>query len=882
MSLNSTLVIIPTFNEEESIEKLLNQLLPIALDILIVDDGSTDLTIQKAQSLDVTGRRISFLLRDEKLGLGNAYRAGYEWALERGYELVVQMDADGSHQVSDLENLLQATNSNPEVELVIGSRWIKGGRVVNWSKGREILSRVANKYTQSLINLNVKDATAGFRVYRKSLLQRMNIQSVKSEGYCFQIEMTREAIEQNAEILEVPITFIEREYGTSKMSLKIVVEAMARVTYWGLFKNKYHLGLIFLSIFTAMTSFWGLAKVQRSEYYASIAMSMSKSIGNFFYGAIDPAGTVTLDKIPGSYWLPAIFVKVFGFSTWSIIAPNALATISLVIVVSMIGKKLFGTTAALISGAIVSTTPIVIAVGRANQPQSMFLLTLALSAFWAIKALQSYRRRDLVIAGAFIALAFHTYMLEAWALWPALIIGWLVTQQSMSKKIIDLLIAGFASLVLSLTWIIIVWFVPSSHRPYIGGTYHNNPFEMVFGYNGLGRFSATTSALSSTSDDPNFRSFTPPFGGSAGFGRIFSEAVAGQIAWLIPVAILSTILLFAMKRKFSVTLFLSFWLVTFFAMFSLVAGIHQFYTSSLAIPISLLTAGALTQSLKFGKRNYVFSILAIAAISSLLLSDLYPDYKQWAAFLQAAIAIMAIMTIAINIRNKVLLTTLVTCGLVATPAVWAIDAHSFTNSINPIAGNVSAMGPGGLNGSMNQPGNFKAQSNGTPPNFDPQIQGRFPQGMNGGTLPKDSGFPNSPGFSRPPRNAIGQDRQRLGGGFGQQDVSETVAYLKSHRHGAKFLLVTFGAQSAASYITATGENVLPIGGFDGQDPTPTLSRFKELVIQGQIRYVLLDGGQGVGGGAQTNNEIRQWVMGNCTQDQAAPATSLYICTPAGS
>ena len=147
------------------------------------------------------------------------------------------MDADGSHQVSDLPALLQAIDSHLETELVIGSRWMPGGRVVNWSKSRELLSRTANKYTQAMLGLNVKDSTAGFRIYRASLIERMNISTVASEGYCFQIEMTRRAIDVGAAITEVPITFIERAFGESKMSMKIVFEAMARVTYWGLLRR---------------------------------------------------------------------------------------------------------------------------------------------------------------------------------------------------------------------------------------------------------------------------------------------------------------------------------------------------------------------------------------------------------------------------------------------------------------------------------------------------------------------------------------------------------------------------------------------------------------------------------------------------------------------
>ncbi len=844
MNAPKRLVIVPTFNEVESIAALLRPLLELDVDVLVVDDGSSDGTIDAIN--EISNSRISILQRSEKLGLGSAYRAGYAWALEKGYEEIIQMDADGSHQVSDLPAMFEAIESDDAIELVIGSRWMKGGRVVNWSKRRELLSRVANKYTQALIKLGVKDSTAGFRIYKAELLKRMNLSTILSEGYCFQIEMTRRANDVGGVIKEVPITFIERAFGTSKMSLRIVIEAMLRVTYWGLFKDIYHLGLVLLSIFTGFTTLWGLANSARSEYYASIAMSMSKNFGNFFFGAIDPAGTVTLDKIPGSYWLPAIFVKLFGFSTWAIIAPNALLTIALVIVVAMTAKRIFGTTGALFAGAIVATTPIVTAVARANQPQSAFLLTLALASYWAMKALQSLRRRDLVITGAFIALAFHTYMLEAWALWPALIIAWLFTAQKFGKKIKDLLVAGLSSLVLSLSWILIVWAVPAAHRPYIGGTYHNNPFEMVFGYNGLGRFSSTSAALSSTSDDPNFRSFTPPFGGSAGFGRIFSQAVSGQIAWLIPTAVVALLAIFVMKTRTSINVFLGVWLATFFSMFSLVAGIHQFYTSSLAIPVALLIAGAVATALE--KENFAVLLIVafVASLSAFLFADSYA-YLSWLPFAQGILAILAIALIFIySHKTSSLIFPITLLGaLVLTPAAWAIDAHSYTNSINPLAGNVEAMGGaiggpkgGGLGGPMG--GGLRGPGKGA--FADPTGQ--------------PMRFPNVGG--------------RGGGGFGQQDVSSTVDYLKTNRSGAKFLLVTFGAQSAAPYITATGENILPIGGFDGQDPTPSLEKFTELVNAGDIRYVLIGGG---------DNSISTWVTTHCTQDSNAPVTGLYICAP---
>ena len=239
--LKNTLVIIPTFNESGYIGKLLPQLFDLSLDILIVDDGSSDGTIEIARSINSKDSQINFLLRNSKLGLGSAYRAGYAWALEKGYERIVQMDADGSHQVSDLKSMFRYSDENPEVELLIGSRWIAGGAIENWSKFREILSRTANRYTQLMLQVGVRDATAGFRIYKTALITRMKVNEVKSEGYCFQIEMTRAAQSAQALIAEFPITFKERETGSSKMSSRIVVEAMLRVTIWGfkrIFRSK--------------------------------------------------------------------------------------------------------------------------------------------------------------------------------------------------------------------------------------------------------------------------------------------------------------------------------------------------------------------------------------------------------------------------------------------------------------------------------------------------------------------------------------------------------------------------------------------------------------------------------------------------------------------
>lgn len=232
------LVIVPTYNERESIPAALAALaehVPNA-DVLVVDDGSPDGTgalVEELAGADEQAagrRRVQVLHRPGKDGLGRAYLAGFAWALDRGYTTIVEMDADGSHRAQDLPRILARTS---DAELVIGSRWVHGGRVVNWPKHREVLSRGANTFTRLAIGMPVRDATAGFRAYSADLLRRIPREEVASQGYGFQVDMTHRALRAGSRVIEVPIVFVEREVGASKMSRAIIVEALISVTLWG-------------------------------------------------------------------------------------------------------------------------------------------------------------------------------------------------------------------------------------------------------------------------------------------------------------------------------------------------------------------------------------------------------------------------------------------------------------------------------------------------------------------------------------------------------------------------------------------------------------------------------------------------------------------------
>ena len=231
--LGRVLVVIPTYNEAENLEPLLGRLraaVPEA-DVLVVDDGSPDGTGAIADRMAEADPAVHVLHRTEKTGLGTAYIAGFRWALADGYDAVVEMDADGSHAPEELPRLLAALR---DADLVIGSRWVPGGQVRNWPLSRLLLSRGASIYTRLLLRYPVKDSTAGYRTYRRAVLESLKLDEVASTGYCFQIDLGWKTWRAGYRVTEVPITFTEREVGTSKMSSAIVVEALWRVAVWGL------------------------------------------------------------------------------------------------------------------------------------------------------------------------------------------------------------------------------------------------------------------------------------------------------------------------------------------------------------------------------------------------------------------------------------------------------------------------------------------------------------------------------------------------------------------------------------------------------------------------------------------------------------------------
>ncbi|MFE1442862.1 polyprenol monophosphomannose synthase [Streptomyces sp. NPDC058739] len=230
--LGTALVIIPTYNEAENIKSIVGRVRAAvpAAHVLVADDNSPDGTGKLADELAAGDEQVHVLHRKGKEGLGAAYLAGFRWGLERDYGVLIEMDADGSHQPEELPRLLTALKG---ADLVLGSRWVPGGRVVNWPRTREFISRGGSLYSRVLLDVPIRDVTGGYRAFRRETLEGLGLEEVASQGYCFQVDLARRSVRAGYQVVEVPITFVERELGDSKMSRDILVEALWRVTSWG-------------------------------------------------------------------------------------------------------------------------------------------------------------------------------------------------------------------------------------------------------------------------------------------------------------------------------------------------------------------------------------------------------------------------------------------------------------------------------------------------------------------------------------------------------------------------------------------------------------------------------------------------------------------------
>ncbi|MFF0576205.1 mannosyltransferase YkcB-related protein [Streptosporangium saharense] len=585
-----------------------------------------------------------------------------------------------------------------------------------------------------------------------------------------------------------------------------------------------------------------------NSYYSAAVLSGTQSWKAFFFGALDAGSYITVDKPPLALWVMGISARIFGFGTWSVLLPQAVAGVAAVGVThSAVRRALPGTpghAAALLAALVLTLTPITVAINRDNNPDTVLVLLLVLAAWCCQEAIRTGRTRTLVLSAVFVGLAFNTKMLQAYLVLPAFALVYLaMAPGTVVRRLGRLLAAGAALVVSSAWWMVVVDLWPAADRPYVGGSTDNSVWDLVVGYNGLGRVLGQNYAGGGGGGFGGGAGF----GGESGAGRLFNDVMAGQISWLLPFAAVALVAGLALTtrpslRQTRVALLLwGGWLAVHYLVFSFSSGtFHPYYSTAMAPAVAALTGlgGVLTWYAHRTWRRWVWVLptaLAVTGAWAFTVLRRTPDFVPWLAWAVAGATVVAVTALLVSglvsgLFARRLAAVAVVAALLAGlagPTAYALTPlGSAVNGTNPTAGP--------------QTGGFGGMRGGFP-------SGERPEGFSGRGGFR-GGFPGGPG-----------------GGMSEQ----MVAYLRKNMGGATWLAAVGSAQSASSVILSTGLPVMAMGGFTGSDPAMTVERLQALVASGELRYVIPGGGRGGpdGGGS----EVTAWVSANC----AAVAPTEY-------
>jgi 4-amino-4-deoxy-L-arabinose transferase-like glycosyltransferase len=639
-------------------------------------------------------------------------------------------------------------------------------------------------------------------------------------------------------------------------------------------------GLVTLLIATAVLYLWGLsASGWANSFYAAAVQAGSTSWKAFFFGSSDAGNSITVDKPPASLWVMALSARMFGMSSWSMLVPEALMGVGTVGLLYLSVRRRFGAAAGLLSGAVLALTPIAVLMFRFNNPDALLVLLMVGAVYAMQRALEYGSTKWMVLVGTLIGFAFLTKMMQALLIVPGLALVWLIAAPTpVRKRIGQLLLGGVALLVSAGWWVAIVELMPASARPYIGGSQHNSVLELVLGYNGLGRLSGNETGSVGGGGGRGGGGMW----GQTGWLRMFDADSGGQISWLIPAALLlAGYLLYAARRakridlaRADVLLWLS-WLLVTMATFSFMAGIyHAYYEVALAPAVAALVGmGAATAWAR--RRDRVASValagaLVVTAWWSAHLLHRSPQFHAWLAptvLIGGLLAAIALLGNAFLPRRlaTVLALTAVLLGL-AGPTAYALNTANtpHTGSI-PTAGPSVSGGRGGPGGGGFGRG-FGGQRTGG------QFGGRQFGGGQAGGFGGGGGAPGGGGGAA--------------GGLldAAQPGSTLTALLKNGADGYSWVAAAVGSNTAAGYQLASGAAVMPVGGFNGSDPSPTLAQFQADVAAHKIHYFIGGGRGGFGnqmGGSQAASEIASWVSSTYTA-QTVDGVTLYDLTASSS
>jgi 4-amino-4-deoxy-L-arabinose transferase-like glycosyltransferase len=565
---------------------------------------------------------------------------------------------------------------------------------------------------------------------------------------------------------------------------------------------------------------WGMSSDVLHPYYEASVRSMSTSVHDFLYGAFDPAGTITVDKLPGALWVQAVFVAVFGFHTWAMVLPQAIEGVLTVVFLYRAVSRLAGRTAGVVAAAILAISPAVVTLDRGNINDTLLILLLVLAADATSAAVRSGRGRSLILAGVWVGLAFQAKMLQAWLVLPGLALAYLVSGPgTTARRLRQLGLAGLVTGAVSLSWMALISLTPSGGRPYVDGSTDDSWFQQVFVYNGFQRLGGQTPtqtlAEAAVGAPPGLTQAVSPW-------RLFAGYLGRDTGWLLLAALLVAAVVLVGRRgqprtdpaRAGVILWTS-WLVMLGGVFSVSTGINPYYTAVLAPAMAAIIGIGVAVAASSDHRlvPVVTGVIVIASVAyaAWLLANGNTAAPAWLrpAAIAAGLAALAAAALAMLRRRRGTLAAALVVGLVAaclTPTVATVSV---------VAGHRGA--------------------------FDTPFAPDYIYALGDYTF-----------IQTPAR------------------VASAIPALEQGRGGSPYLLATQTAAVASEFIDASGEEVLPIGGFTGATPSPTLAQLQTDVCEGKFHIALVTDGP---------DPRLHWIAQNCAAIGVPGGVPYYYCKP---
>ncbi|WP_405752861.1 glycosyltransferase family 39 protein [Streptomyces sp. NBC_01411] len=697
------------------------------------------------------------------------------------------------------------------------------------------------------------------------------------------------------------------------------------------------LGLLLL---TFVAYLWDLsASGYANSFYSAAAQAGGVSWKALFFGSLDSANAITVDKPPAALWPMGLSVRIFGLSSWAILVPQVLMGVGTVAVLYAAVRRRFSAAAGLIAGVVLATTPVAALMFRFNNPDALLALLMTVTIYFVLRALEDGRTKWLVWAGVAIGFAFLTKTLQAFLILPPLAVVYGVfAPTTVRRRLGQIGLSAGAMVVAGGWWTAIVELWPASSRPYIGGSQNNSFLELTFGYNGLGRISGDETGSVGGGGGGGGRGMGGGGWGETGLDRMFNSEIGSQISWLLPAALIllvaGIVITWRAKRTETARGAFLVWgsaLLMTLLIFSFMAGIfHQYYTVALAPYLAALVGMGVTV-LWEERGRFVWSavlgvVVAATAVWAYVLLGRTPDYLPWLRWAVLVVGLVAAVGLAVAGRwNRRFALSAAGVGLVASLA--APFAYTVSTLNTGHTGSIVTAGPAGasrMGGMGGFPGRGGRDGGGwggprmgqTPTGKVGQAGQAGRTGINGQTGANGQAPGNGSGgrTGQPPMGRQGNGQQgqgqsqtgqgrfggapggwmaergfggRGGGGMGglldgQQVSAKVKTKISAHADDYTWMAAAIGSQNAASYQLATQKPVMAIGGFNGSDPSPTLTQFKKDVTDGKIHYFVAGGGMGGGmgrggSGSGAASKITSWVEGRFVKVTVGSVT-LYDLT----